>query len=81
MADKQDITGYAQLLKAEITAHADKELERMKSASEYIQSNLEVNEINNDDSINPRCYGLSGMTFSIQDIQDIVEFCIMRMER
>lgn len=104
--------------KAELTAHADDEIARLEAVSKDIEETIQETFVedlvdakkeiarlcavgkdveetitdrdNNEDfamkmakdlSINPKCRSLFGMTFSLRDIKDMIEFCIMRMER
>ena len=65
-----------------ITDHADKEIDKIHKASEYIESNLETDAINNEEwNENPKFHCLLGSTFTESDIVDLVKFCLTRLQK
>ena len=69
-------------MKNAIMEHADKEIDKIQKASEYIESNLETDAINNEDwNENPKFHCLLGSTFTESDIVDLVKFCLTRLQK
>ncbi len=75
----------------EIARKADMEIERIKSASEYVMSNMESDAINNEDwkengiendlELNQKFISLLGLSFTERDIVELVKFCLLRLKR
>jgi len=65
-----------------IAEHADKEIDKIQKAFEYIESNLEADAINNEDwNENPKFHCLLGSIFTESDIVDLVKFCLTRLQK